>query len=38
MLEICVPWLEVIGYVWFNPLAPELFFFYFQHTLCIKCE
>jgi len=18
MLEICVPWLEVIGYVWFN--------------------
>ena len=23
---------------YFNPLAPELFFFIFQHTLYIKCE
>ena len=28
----------VIIYIPLNPLAPELFFFKFQHTLYIKCE
>jgi len=28
MLEICVPWLEVIGYVWFNVSSEWL------HVVC----